>query len=1032
MQAVAVEVIENFRLSDLSRENRVEILKIYREFLQAQSESANYELQKLTTSKWKISIPGFLYAYAADPSYNCLFGGWPSNLSSPLNGKRYCLDPRKVNENYKNYKSCAGESEMLCNPALFGADLCVDISGAKIASAYQQCEKKFKTDGRNLDQIIDQVSDSEFVEATQTINEVCNAGNGTQVGTGMCAAIKQKMEKYVPNLRPTHLPEAQRALAHGDEEEKNRAFEALLGDLEEDRVKFDKNCLSDPIRPDKENLCRALATRIKKSGDLLTKLEASLEEDLKNHCSTNSKHDRLAAESLEAAGRLDCSPQEKAEQSNKCSAEINCMILSSTIGGAATFLGLTPKNQSCISRDNNCFAQLATAMVKYLIGMVKDIWGMIKSSASWVWDKLTGVEDATSDKQNHINQMSDHEKEQASKSPLDWVKEKASGIWNLMTNFVKSDIFCQDADWANNLDPDKECKQPLKDFGCLGCGALAQGLCRAGGIILAEAGGFMTGAGAAVAVGSKAAGGLKALRASLKASGKYKKIVSSVDSLYDIQKIKKLSSLTKLSDAGIKTREILTKSFSLAKESFSKLKASKSFTKTHEVATKILASKPLVIAQKPMEMINKVGEQSFKLGYEAVEGASKGVQNLTQNIHRVERVETIKKAENIDESRAYFEGLEGHKKTAWTEFKNKSGFENMSADKQKELLDKMYAIHKNNNAGLNEVLMDKKRDLVDLQNELKKMGMSDELAREQVRNLASKEIRILGEVNLDGFKPKYTNDDYKLISSYKADPSKAEHLKNEYRDLLTMRDEALKKSLTDPSYRKIKTKIDEQIEYIKALYPKSADLEEIKNTYKVTNQAPATSPTGPSIVNLDADKKKINDIYSSSRTGKIEVQMGEINKKRLKDQAQDFEKLEQELIKHKQDLLEIKSRSGQALNDARTDEYVNLNNGIRNLEDGIEKMRARKAEYKRIVDNYMSVSDDVVSGNFSQAQLKQKLEYYKQNPKGRNILKKEIDEKINQLKRLQAKIYGGDLDKKDFVIEIESEINRLSQTLDSF
>lgn len=1026
LPALAVEVLENFRLSELPREQRIEVVKIYREFMQAQSAHANYDLQKLTTSVWKFSPPQFMYAYAADASYNCLFGGWPSTLSSPINGKRYCHDPRKANENYKNYSSCGNETQLLCNPALFGTDLCVDVSGGKISSAYQQCENKFKSEGRNLDQIIDQVSDSEFVEATQTINEVCNAGNGTQVGTGMCAAIKQKMEKYVPNLRPTHLPEAQQALAHGDEEDKNRAFESLLGDLQEDKTKFDKNCLTEPIPAEKENLCRALASRIKKSGDVLTKLQDSLEQDLKNSCDKGHEHDLLSANAMDAAGRLDCSPHEKAEQSKKCGAEISCMILSSTIGGAATFLGLTPKNQNCLTRENNCIAQLATAMVKYLIGMVKDIWGMIKSGASWAWDKLTGVEDATSDKQSHINQMSHAEKDQASHSPLDWVKDKASGIWNLMTNFVKSDIFCQDPGWENNLNPDKECKQPLQDFGCIGCGSMAQGLCRAGGIILAEAGAFMTGAGAAVAVGEKAAEGVRALRMSLKASGKYQKVISSVEGLYDIQKIKKLSTLTKLSEAGIKTREILSKSFNLAKDSFAKLKASKSFVKTREVATKILESKPVAVIKKPVEVMNKISEQSYKLGYEAAGGGNKMVQKTVSGAQKVDKIEDLKNANKVDESRAYFDGLEGHQKDAWNDFKSKSGFDNLDPNKQKELLDKMYAVHKNNNAGVDDVLMGKKRDLVDLQNEFKSMGMSEDVARDQVRNLASKENRILGEVKLDEFKPKYSEADFKMIKEYKADPSKAAHLKDDYRDLLLMRDECTQKALKDASYLKRKKQIDEQLDIIKTLYPKTSELDDIKQTYKMASQPAVASSPAPVVVNIEADKKVINDIYTSSKYDKIEAQIGDINKKLLKDQTVEFDQLEQKLLNQKQDLLDIQSRSGKALDEARANESVNLNNGIKNIDQELDKIRSQRADAKRVIDNYKKTSDDVMTGDFAQTELNRKVDYYKANPKAKGQFTKEINEKIDDLKRLQKRITSGDLDKKDFSLDIQSEIDRLS------
>ena len=640
-----VEVLEEFNFSKLDKSSKIEVLKIYKDFLL--NHQSTESLEEVTSHFFKWSFVN--EAYAAE-AYNCLFAGWPSVLK---NG--HCTYPTDSNEHYKSYKQCDSTTDLLCNPVLFGEGLCTDVSSSdKRQNAFKQCEAQFKKEGRNLDEIVDKVSDSEFLEATQTINQVCNAEESKQYSSPTCVAIKEKMQKYVPNLRPTHLPAANAALHKGDVEAQNRAYEDLLRDLQTDQSKFDKECMEDPLPDEKLMNCKALAGRMKKASTTLNKLQSSIEHlevaaASKARCealkSTSPQFDQLNNQMNNIVGKSACTEKDKEELAKNCSKEMACMLMSSTIGSAATFFGLTPPNQNCLTRSNNCFAQLATALAKYLLGMMKDVWGMIKSAGSWCWNKLFGAEDASSDKQNQINTMSDAEKSKASSSPLDWVKEKAQGIWGLITNFVKQDIFCQDPGWDTNLNPDKECKNPLKDFGCLGCGALGQGLCRAGGIILAEAGGFMTGVGAGVAVGEKAAEGLKALRVALKASGKYSKVVESVEGLYDIQKLKKLSYVTKIAEVTTKGAElsvdIIKKTFKVTKSTFSKLKKSKAFIKSQEIADKILATKVGKAAKKVVEVSEKVDEKAFKLGYESVNGGTKAVAKVASAAHKVEDVKKI-------------------------------------------------------------------------------------------------------------------------------------------------------------------------------------------------------------------------------------------------------------------------------------------------------------------------------------------------------------------------------------------------------
>jgi len=232
--------------------------------------------------------------------------------------------------------------------------------------------------------------------------------------------------------------------------------------------------------------------------------------------------------------------------------------------------------------------------------------------------------------------------------------------------------------------------------------------------------------------------------------------------------------------------------------------------------------------------------------------------------------------------------------------------------------------------------------------------------------------------------------------------------------------------MKDSSYMKRKKQIDEQLEYIKIMYPKTAELDDIKKTYKAASQPAVSTNQTPVVVNIELDKKAINDIYSSSKFDKVEAQISGINKKLLKDQTGEFDKLEQHLLKQKQDLLDIKSRSGKLLDDARANESIHLNNGIKNIDQELDKLRSQRADTKRMIDHYKSTSENVSKGEFAPSQLNRKVEFYKANPQGKSLLQKEINEKIDDLKRLQKRISSGDLDKKDFPLDVQAEIDRLS------
>jgi hypothetical protein len=402
----------------------------------------------------------------------------------------------------------------------------------------------------------------------------------------------------------------------------------------------------------------------------------------------------------------------------------------------------------------------------------------------------------------------------------------------------------------------------------------------------------------------------------------------------------------------------------------------------------------------------------------------KNVKNVTTATNNVSKESRI-----INESKDYFEGLSGPQKDAWMNFKQEANFEKLTPMKQQELLDKMYTIHKNNNGAYNQVLMGKKRDLVDLQNQLKDLGVSEKVAKDQVRNLASKENRILGEINPDDFKPKYTEADYKLKPGFKSNPESAAYLKDEYRELLLLRDQC-KKNFDNPKFRALKKQVDGQLEIIELIYPKTIDLKEIKDNYANAGRIIENVSDAKPVINIEQDKKIINEIYTSSKFDVVEKQIKDVNSLPLKDRIDQFSKIEDELLRRQKEMQEIQKRSGQILDDSRANENIHLKNGLKNIDQELKVLADQKQDVQRIVAGYQkSVTEVVDGGGFSAREIERKIDYFKNNnPKAISSFKRELTDQIQTLENLQKKIKQGELEAKDFNVDLSKEIDRLKKS----
>lgn len=174
----------------LKREQREEIIKVYKDFISEYSKTIEI------SSAQKISFPEFIEtAYAAEA--DCLYGGWASKRVNGL-----CSLPRS---NPAFQRESCGQGQMPCQPLLFGRGVCVGAATREQKrSAFANCEKKFESMGRTLANVVEYISDPEVSqdadELFQLVDEICRTG--AQASTPMCANLKDRVSEIKNKRQP--------------------------------------------------------------------------------------------------------------------------------------------------------------------------------------------------------------------------------------------------------------------------------------------------------------------------------------------------------------------------------------------------------------------------------------------------------------------------------------------------------------------------------------------------------------------------------------------------------------------------------------------------------------------------------------------------------------------------------------------------------------------------------------------------------------------------------------------------------------
>ena len=196
----------------LNLNQKVELIKIYHKvFLEYEKENEK-NLSENRSIFQRIQL--FSQAYA-EGNYECLYGGWPARKIGGL-----CSRPQNTNDLYKaKYSQKCGENKnsLYCNPAVFGEDLCVDISTQYLrVRAFSQCLKKFNEEAvlgkRDYSAIAKNSFENPDLEgllkqANGLVNDICFLRKGRQGSSPMCELFIKHMEKLEADKVVTLLNE---------------------------------------------------------------------------------------------------------------------------------------------------------------------------------------------------------------------------------------------------------------------------------------------------------------------------------------------------------------------------------------------------------------------------------------------------------------------------------------------------------------------------------------------------------------------------------------------------------------------------------------------------------------------------------------------------------------------------------------------------------------------------------------------------------------------------------------------------------
>jgi hypothetical protein len=191
----ASELVNYQQFKAFPKAQQINIIQAYRDFAREMAKN-QLELSMVRS----MFTPSIIEEAIAQAPYNCFYAGWPSLQKTVMvDGKKktICTNPANANDSYKSLAKTCGDKQMLCQPILFGKNLCVSVATAPLRNAaFSQCETQFEKSARSIEDVIKDIAEndlaSEAEELFSYVHKVCEVEK-FQSDRPMCTNLKAKV-----------------------------------------------------------------------------------------------------------------------------------------------------------------------------------------------------------------------------------------------------------------------------------------------------------------------------------------------------------------------------------------------------------------------------------------------------------------------------------------------------------------------------------------------------------------------------------------------------------------------------------------------------------------------------------------------------------------------------------------------------------------------------------------------------------------------------------------------------------------------
>ncbi|MBA2406163.1 MAG: hypothetical protein H0V66_15415 [Bdellovibrionales bacterium] len=191
---LAGEFLTQQEFKSLNEKQQVQMIKAYKDFVHEILKD-EIESEELTASFRLL----FIDEAFASGTFNCFYAGWPSQkktVTTKGQKRTFCTSPLKSNPQYKKMAESCGPGQLLCQPVLFGANVCIEARTQKQRnSAFSQCQSKFEKSGKTLQGLAREIATEDMApladELFSLVHNICKSG--FQSKTGMCSNLKKSV-----------------------------------------------------------------------------------------------------------------------------------------------------------------------------------------------------------------------------------------------------------------------------------------------------------------------------------------------------------------------------------------------------------------------------------------------------------------------------------------------------------------------------------------------------------------------------------------------------------------------------------------------------------------------------------------------------------------------------------------------------------------------------------------------------------------------------------------------------------------------